>query len=83
MFLVQENLETLGPLSYTSEELDFAYKIQEATSKPKLGINGKITPLKPTSLMLFFHLQISLLNTIVLDNRLKSKEIKIKEYEGA
>ena len=31
------------------EELDFAYKIQEATSKPKLGINGKITPLKPTA----------------------------------
>ena len=46
---VQENLETLGPLGYTSEELDFAYKIQEATSKPKLGINGKITPLKPTA----------------------------------
>lgn len=46
---VQENLETLGPLSYTSEELDFAYKIQGATSKPKLGINGKITPLKPTA----------------------------------
>jgi aminobenzoyl-glutamate utilization protein B len=46
---VQENLETLGPLSYTSEELDFAYKIQKATSKPKLGINGKITPLKPTA----------------------------------
>jgi len=46
---VQENLEILGPLSYTSEELDFAYKIQEATSKPKLGINGKITPLKPTA----------------------------------
>ncbi|MDC0515234.1 amidohydrolase [Flavobacteriaceae bacterium] len=46
---VQENLETLGPLNYTSEELDFAYKIQEATSKPKLGINGKITPLKPTA----------------------------------
>jgi aminobenzoyl-glutamate utilization protein B len=48
-FAVQENLETLGPLSYTPEELDFAYKIQEATSKPKLGINGKITPLKPTA----------------------------------
>ena len=46
---VQENLETLGPLSYTPEELDYAYKIQEATSKPKLGINGKITPLKPTA----------------------------------
>jgi len=46
---VQENLETLGPLGYTFEELDFAYKIQEATSKPKLGINGKITPLKPTA----------------------------------
>ena len=48
-FAVQENLETLGPLSYTSEELDFAYKIQAATSKPKLGINGKITSLKPTA----------------------------------
>jgi len=46
---VQKNLETLGPLEYTADELDFAYKIQEATSKPKLGINGKITPLKPTA----------------------------------
>src|SRR6056300_39070 len=46
---VQKNLETLGSLEYTADELDFAYKIQEATSKPKLGINGKITPLKPTA----------------------------------
>jgi aminobenzoyl-glutamate utilization protein B len=46
---VQKNLETLGELTYTQEELEFAYKIQEATSKPKLGIDGKIRPLKPTA----------------------------------
>ena len=46
---IQKNLETLGELTYTQEELEFAYKIQEATSKPKLGIDGKIQPLKPTA----------------------------------
>ena len=46
---IQKNLETLGDLTYTQEELEFAYKIQEATSKPKLGIDGKIRPLKPTA----------------------------------
>ena len=45
---VQKNLEALGDLTYTESETAYAYKIQEATSKPKLGINGKITPLKPT-----------------------------------
>ena len=45
---VQKNLEALGDLTYTKSETAYAYKIQEATSKPKLGINGKITPLKPT-----------------------------------
>ena len=46
---VQKNLEQLGGISYTPEEQDFAYKIQEATSKPQIGINGKISPLKPTA----------------------------------
>jgi len=46
---VQKNLETLGGLSYTDEELDFAYKIQAATGKPQIGINGKISPLKATA----------------------------------
>ncbi len=46
---VQKNLEQLGDISYTPEEQDFAYKIQEATSKPQIGINGKISPLKPTA----------------------------------
>ena len=45
---VQKNLEALGDLTYTESETAYAYKIQEATSKPKLGINGKITTLKPT-----------------------------------
>ncbi|MDA0794082.1 MAG: amidohydrolase [Bacteroidetes bacterium] len=46
---VQKNLEALGDLTYTESETAYAYKIQEATSKPKVGINGKITPLKPTA----------------------------------
>lgn len=46
---IQKNLEQLGDISYTPEEQDFAYKIQEATSKPQIGINGKISPLKPTA----------------------------------
>jgi aminobenzoyl-glutamate utilization protein B len=46
---IQKNLEHLGDISYTSEEQDFAYKIQQATSKPQIGINGKISPLKPTA----------------------------------
>src|SRR6056300_1591797 len=47
--VMQKNLELIGAISYTDEELDFAYQIQEATSKPKLGIDGKIKPLKPTA----------------------------------
>jgi len=45
---VQKNLEFLGDIKYSDEEKDFAYKIQEATEKPKLGIDGKIKPIKPT-----------------------------------
>ena len=46
---MQKNLETLGDLTYTENELDFAYQIQEATQKPKVGIDGKIKPLLPTA----------------------------------
>ena len=45
---VQKNLEQLGDLIYTEEELEFAYKIQEATDKPKAGIDGEIKPLRET-----------------------------------
>jgi len=45
---IQKNLETLGDLSYTEEETDFAYQIQEATQKPKIGIDGTIKPMRET-----------------------------------
>lgn len=44
----QKNLELLGDITYTEEETAFAYKIQEATGKPKLGIDGAIKPLRET-----------------------------------
>ena len=46
--VVQKNLEYLGDIQYSKDELDFAYKIQEAVGKPKLGIDGKIKPLRET-----------------------------------
>ncbi|TRX60810.1 amidohydrolase [Fulvivirga sp. M361] len=45
---LQKNLEYLGDLTYTEEEIAFAHAIQEATSKPKDGIDGKIRPLETT-----------------------------------
>ena len=47
-FAVQKNLEFLGDIKYSEEEKKFAYKIQEATEKPMVGIDGKIKPMKPT-----------------------------------
>lgn len=46
--VIQNNLELLGPITYTEEELVFAKKIQEATGKPQIGINSKLTPMEET-----------------------------------
>jgi len=46
--IMQQNLELLGPISYTDEEQDFARKIQEATGKPQIGMDSAIMPLKET-----------------------------------
>ncbi len=46
--LVQNNLETLGDILYTDEEIAFAKAIQRATGKKEDGIDGKITPLEET-----------------------------------
>ncbi len=46
--LMQKNLEYLGDIKYTQEEVEFAHRIQEATGKKQTGLNGKISPLKPT-----------------------------------
>ncbi len=46
--LMQGNLELLGPLSYTPEEIAFGKKIQEATGKPQVGMDSAIKPLEET-----------------------------------
>ncbi len=45
---VQQNLELLGPISYTPEEVAFAKKIQEATGTPQVGMDSEIRPLEET-----------------------------------
>lgn len=45
---LQKNLETLGPIVYTPEEIAFAKKIQEVQGGEQIGLNGKIEPLKET-----------------------------------
>ena len=45
---IQKNLEFLGPISYTPEEVSFAKKIQEATDKPQVGLHNKVEPLEET-----------------------------------
>ena len=39
-----KNLQTLGEIEYTDDEIAFAHQIQEATEKPLLGIDGSIQP---------------------------------------
>ena len=45
---MQKNLETLGDIVYTKEEIDFALEMQRNTGKPELGIDGVIRPLRET-----------------------------------
>jgi aminobenzoyl-glutamate utilization protein B len=46
--VMQKNLETLGDIQYTEEEIKFALEMQENNGKPKIGIDGKIRPLRET-----------------------------------
>ena len=46
--VMQKNLETLGDIQYSQEEIDFAIEMQKANGKPALGIDGKIRPLRET-----------------------------------
>ncbi len=46
--VLQKNLEALGPITYTDDEIAYAKKIQEVTGKPQVGLDGKITPLEDT-----------------------------------
>ncbi|WP_412985726.1 amidohydrolase [Pontimicrobium sp. IMCC45349] len=46
--IMQSNLELLGPIEYTDEEIAFGKGIQKATGKPEVGMDSKIKPLEPT-----------------------------------
>jgi aminobenzoyl-glutamate utilization protein B len=46
--IMQNNLELLGPISYTEEETAFGKDIQKATGKPEVGMDSKVYPLKET-----------------------------------
>ena len=46
--VMQKNLELLGPISYTEEEVVFAKKIQEVTGKAQVGLDAEIKPLRET-----------------------------------
>ncbi len=46
--VMQKNLELLGPIEYTEEEIAFGKKIQEVTGKEQVGMDSKIKPLEDT-----------------------------------
>jgi len=45
---LHKNLERLGDITYTPDEIQFAKNIQQATGKKELGLDGIIRPLEPT-----------------------------------
>ncbi len=46
--IMQQNLELLGDIAYTPEEIAFGKKIQEVTGKPQIGMDSTIKPLEAT-----------------------------------
>ncbi len=46
--IMQKNLELLGPINYTEQEVAFGKKIQEVTGKPQLGLDASISSLEAT-----------------------------------
>ncbi|PTM09238.1 MAG: amidohydrolase [Bacteroidetes bacterium] len=46
--IMQSNLELLGPIEYTPQEIEFGKGIQAATGKPQIGMDSKINPLEET-----------------------------------
>ncbi len=46
---LHKNMQIIGPINYTQEELDFANALMENYGLEKNGINGKIQPLDKTN----------------------------------
>ncbi|MBP7400637.1 MAG: amidohydrolase [Chitinophagales bacterium] len=45
---MQKNLEILGPITYTNEEIEFANMIMKSNGNEEKGISGKINPIEAT-----------------------------------
>ncbi|MCK0147159.1 amidohydrolase [Arenibacter sp. F26102] len=45
---MQKNIEYLGELDFTEDEIVFAKKLQESTKKPQVGFDTKIYPMEET-----------------------------------
>jgi len=46
--VMQQNIESLGEISYTKDEVEYANTILKETGKPMKGLDGKIYPLRPS-----------------------------------
>jgi aminobenzoyl-glutamate utilization protein B len=46
--IMQKNLELLGPINYTEEEIAFGKGIQQSTNKEQVGMDSAIKPLEET-----------------------------------
>jgi aminobenzoyl-glutamate utilization protein B len=46
--VMQDNIETLGPITYTDSEVAYANTILKETNKPQEGLDGEIYPLRPS-----------------------------------
>ncbi|MDT0607329.1 amidohydrolase [Croceitalea rosinachiae] len=46
--IMQQNIELLGPITYTDEETTFGKAIQKATGKEEVGMDSSIRPLRET-----------------------------------
>ena len=46
--LMQKNIELLGSIEYSEDEIKFAKEIQASTGKPQLGLDSSIKPLRKT-----------------------------------
>jgi aminobenzoyl-glutamate utilization protein B len=47
--ILQKNLEYLGAISYTDEEIAYAKSIQEATGKDQVGMDAEVKPMRNTA----------------------------------
>jgi aminobenzoyl-glutamate utilization protein B len=50
--ILQKNLEMLGPITYTEEEITFAQTLQKNTGQAPSGLDGSIKPLEETQLQM-------------------------------